>query len=125
MPVPDPSRLSPRAFALVFAAVLAAASVPVLLCGILPLVDYPNHLARMALLARLPHDATLAQFYATDWRPLPNLAMDALVPPLLQFLPLADAGKLFVLLTFALLAGGPALLHRALKIGRASCRERV
>ncbi len=114
MPVPDPSRLSPRAFALVFAALLAAVSVPVLLCGILPLVDYPNHLARMALLARLPHDATLAQFYATDWRPIPNLAMDALVPPLLQFMPLADAGKFFVLLTFALLAGGPALLHRAL-----------
>ena len=114
MPVHDPSRLSPRAFALLFLVLFALATVPVMLCGILPLVDYPNHLARMALLARLPHDPTLARYYAAAWQPIPNLAMDAIVPPLLRVVPLADAGKAFVLLTFLLLAGGPALLHRAL-----------
>ncbi len=114
MPVPDPSPLSPRAFALIFLAAFAGAAGPVMICGILPLVDYPNHLARMALLARLPHDPALAQYYAAAWHPIPNLAMDALVPPLLSLMPLADAGKAFVLLTFLLLAGGPALLHRAL-----------
>ena len=68
----------------------------------------------MDLLARLPSDATLQQFYQIAWHPIPNLAMDAIVPPLLRFMPLAAAGKLFVLAIFLLLAGGAALLHRAL-----------
>ena len=68
----------------------------------------------MDLLARLPSDATLQQFYQIAWHPIPNLAMDAIVPPLLRFMPLAAAGKLFVLTIFLLLAGGAALLHRAL-----------
>jgi len=114
MPAADPSRLSPRVCAISFAVLIAAAALPLLLVDVLPLVDYPNHLARMALLARLPQDATLARYYATDWRAIPNLAMDALVPPLLRVMPLAAAGKVFVLATFVLLAGGPMLLHRAL-----------
>jgi hypothetical protein len=110
----DPSRLSPGTFAALFAALFALAAVPVLLCGILPLVDYPNHLARMALLARLSHDPMLRQYYALAWHPIPNLAMDALVPPLLGVMPLEAAGRGFVLATFLLLAGGPALLSRVL-----------
>jgi hypothetical protein len=114
MPAPEPQHLSPRAFAPMFLVLFAIAALPFMVCGILPLVDYPNHLARMAVLARLPHDATLAQFYRVVWQPIPNLAMDAIVPPLLGSMPLEVAGKSFVLLTFLLLAGGPALLHRAL-----------
>src|ERR1700733_2211247 len=82
----DPSRLDPGTGAALFAALFALATVPVLLCNILPLVDYPNHLARVGLLARLPSDATLRQFYETAWHPIPNLAMDAIVPPLLNFM---------------------------------------
>ncbi|HXQ52800.1 MAG TPA: hypothetical protein VN802_17025 [Stellaceae bacterium] len=110
----DPSRLTPRAFAALFAALFAASSLPVLLCGVLPLVDYPNHLARAAILARLPADATLQHYYVASWGPLANLAMDAIVPPLLAILPLEAAGHVFVLVTFLLLAGGTALLHRVL-----------
>ncbi len=106
--------MSGRAFAALFAVLFALASVPVLTSGVLPLVDYPNHLARMALLARLPGDAALGQSYVLDWRPMPNLAMDVLVPPLLRVMPLVAAGKLFVLATFLLLAGGAGLLHRVL-----------
>jgi hypothetical protein len=86
----------------------------VLICDTLPLVDYPNHLARMQLLASVPASPLLQQFYAIQWRPIPDLAMDAIVPPLLALLPLAWAGKLFVLATFLLIAGGTAALHRAL-----------
>jgi hypothetical protein len=110
----DPSRLTPRAFAALFAALFVLAALPVLRSAIPPLVDYPNHLARMAILAHLAQDATLQQFYVLAWRPVPNLAMDALVPPLLAVLPLEAAGRVFVLLTFLLLAGGVALVHRAL-----------
>jgi hypothetical protein len=109
---PESARLAPPVFWLLFAALFALAAVPVLRANILPLVDYPNHLARMALLARLPDDATLARFYALAWRPIPDLAMDAIVPALLAVVPLALAGRLFVLLVFLGLAGGTAVLHR-------------
>jgi hypothetical protein len=110
----DPSRLSPRAFAALFALLFAASSLPVLLNGMLPLFDYPNHLARMAILAHLASDATLRQYYVAAWAPLANLAMDATLPPLLSVMPLEVAGRAFVLATFLLLAGGTALLHRQL-----------
>ena len=105
-------RLSPREFWALFVALYLLAAVPVLGSVMLPLVDYPNHLARMALLARLPHDPVLQRFYALAWRPIPDLAMDAIVPLLLRAMPLVAAGKVFVLMVFALLAGGAAALHR-------------
>src|SRR5689334_14531454 len=100
--------------ALVFTALLVLAAMPVLPSTILPLLDYPNHLARMYVLAHLPESATLQTYYAIDWHALPNLAMDATVPFLSRIVPLVWAGKIFVLATFLLLAGGTALLHRAL-----------
>lgn len=103
-----------RRFALLFAALLVLSSLPLLTTGLLPLVDYPNHLARMQLLARLSAVPVLQQYYTLAWAPIPDLAMDLLVPPLLHFVPLLVAGKLFVLVTFFLLAGGPAALHRVL-----------
>ncbi len=84
----DPSRLGPESFAALFGVLYALAAVPVIAGGLLPLVDYPNHLARMAVLAKLPHDPTLQAFYALAWRPIPDLAMDVLVPPLLRVMPL-------------------------------------
>jgi hypothetical protein len=101
-------------FAPLFAVFFAIAALPVLFCDTLPLFDYPNHLARMHILAALPDSQALQRFYAVVWRPVPNLAMDLIVPPLSRFLPLAWAGKAFVLATLFLLAGGAAALHRAL-----------
>lgn len=108
------SRLSFRQFAALFAALFAIAATPVLLCDTLPLFDYPNHMARMHILTALPSSEALQRFYEIAWRPLPNLAMDLLVPPLARIMPLAWAGKAFVLLTLFLIAGGAATLHRAL-----------
>ena len=45
---------------------------------------------------------------------MPDLAMDALGAAAAAVMPLEAAGKLFVLATFLLLAGGVALLHRVL-----------
>ena len=101
-------------FAARFVLLFALASLPVLLTANLPLLDYPNHLARMYLLDTLPSSLSLQRYYAIDWQPLPNLAMDLIVPPLSRLMPLELAGKLFVLTTLLLLAAGPALLHRAL-----------
>jgi len=99
--------------AALFVALLAAASLPLVLTDIAPLVDYPNHLARMYLLAMLDQSPALRQFYVAAWRPIPDLAMDVLVPPLLHFMSLATAGKAFIAATFFLLAGGAAALHHA------------
>src|SRR5689334_1083468 len=113
----DLSRLSFRRFALLFAGLFAVAAVPVLICDTLPLFDYPNHLARLHILVAWPDSAPLQRFYAVDWRPLPNLAMDFLVPLLAKAMPLAWAAKVFVLATLLLIAGGGAALHRALFAG--------
>lgn len=101
-------------FALLFAVLFALAAVPVLTCDSLPLFDYPNHLARMHILRDLAGSPMLQEFYEVTWRPLPNLAMDAVVPRLARLMPLAWAGKAFVLLTLFLLAAGAAALHRVL-----------
>jgi len=105
--------LSGARFWLLFALLLGLSAVPLFLTVLPPLLDYPNHLARMSLLPQLP-DAMLRRFYVVAWAPLPNLAMDGVIPWLAAVMPLAWAGKLFILLTFALLAGGAAVLHRAL-----------
>ena len=108
------SRLGSGRFALLFAALFAAAALPVLLCDTLPLFDYPNHIARMHVLAALGRSGELQRYYEIAWRPLPNLAMDLVVPPLSRLMPLAWAGKAFVLATLLLLAGGAAVLSRLL-----------
>jgi hypothetical protein len=101
-----------RVFAALFLALFALACAPLLLTPLPPLVDYPNHLARMYLLATLDRLPALQQYYAIAWRPVPDLAMDAVVPPLLRILPLEWAGKLFVAVTFFMLAAGAVALNR-------------
>jgi hypothetical protein len=110
----DLTELSARQFAVLFAAFFIVAAIPILAVETLPLFDYPNHLARMQILADYDRSTFLRQFYALDWRPIPNLAMDLIVPPLTRIMPLAVAGKVFVLAIFLLIAGGAALLHRVL-----------
>ena len=63
------------------AALALFACLPVLLCETLPLIDYPNHLARMHILSALSRSAQLQNYYAIMWQPLPNLAMDLTVVP--------------------------------------------
>jgi len=113
----DPTALSGRGFWLIFAALLALAALPVFRAELPPLFDYPNHLARMYLLLHLADSETLRRFYELGWEPVPNLAMDAIVPLLASLVPLAWAGKLFAVATIGLLAGGAALLHRAARGG--------
>jgi hypothetical protein len=79
-----------------------------------PLVDYPNHMARMHILMNAHQSATLQQYYEVRWAVLPNLAMDIVVPSLAMVFPLEVAGKLFLSLIFVLLSLGVLVLHRAL-----------
>ncbi|HUI34999.1 MAG TPA: hypothetical protein VLX67_05720, partial [Stellaceae bacterium] len=54
-----------------FALLLAAVAAPLFSTVLPPLVDYPNHLARLQLIASGGNE-----FYAVRWAPLPDLAAD-------------------------------------------------
>jgi hypothetical protein len=92
----------------------AAVLSPLLWAKIPPLVDYPNHLARMWILVHRGDIAELAQNYVLHWRILPDLAMDCVVPALSQLMPVLEAGRLFIALTMAGLVAGTIALHRVL-----------
>lgn len=111
--VGQPSRISAGGFAALFAVLLVLVALPLFFTPVLPLLDYPNHLGRMHLLPSLPSPG-LASFYKVVWSPIPDLAMDGVVPILALVMPLAWAGKVFVLLIFLLLAGGTAAIYRVL-----------
>ncbi len=89
-----------------FALLLTLSAVPVFSTVLPPLVDYPNHLARMHLLAEGGN-----AFYSVRWAVLPNLAEDLIVPPLGRVMPLDVAAKLFLVVIFALTAGGVIWLN--------------
>jgi uncharacterized membrane protein len=78
-----------------------------------PLVDYPNHLARMHILMLNGADATLNNFYQIDWQVLPNLAMDLIVPALGRVVGLELAGKVFLSATLLGMFTGTIALHYA------------
>jgi hypothetical protein len=82
-------------------------SIPIFSTVLPPLFDYPNHLARFWLLATGGNE-----FYSVRWAPLPNLAGDLIVPVLARVMPLDLAGKLFLVLLFALILGGAVSLNR-------------
>jgi hypothetical protein len=87
---------------------------PLLWAAVPPLIDYPDHLARMWVLLHAQDIPALASNYVVDWRLLPNLAMDLVVPALAQFMPLEYAGRLFIALTLLGLVLGTVALHKAL-----------
>lgn len=88
--------------------------VPLFVIDILPLHDYPNHLARMHVIRDLGESPMLQRYYEIQWEILPNLAMDILVPPLAQLVPLELAGKLFCAVILLSTVPAVAALHWAL-----------
>ena len=92
---------------------LVLALIPLASVRVPPLLDYPNHLARMHILLDAGRSADLTRAYEIRWSLLPNLAMDAVVPWLGEILPLDIAGRSFVGLALALMAAGALLVHRA------------
>jgi hypothetical protein len=86
-----------------------------------PLVDYPNHLARMEILSLYDQSPRFQSTYVRDRRPLPNLGMDLVVPYLREYLPLDISGKLFLTGLLALYCAGTAMLGAVLH-GRIAMR---
>jgi hypothetical protein len=92
---------------------------PLTLADVPPLLDYPNHLARLFVLAFVGSDPVLARFYAPHWGIIPNLGLDLTVPPLLRILPVHLVGRVVVSVTILLPVFGAVAYHRALN-GRLS-----
>ncbi|MGJ5180726.1 hypothetical protein ACQR16_26190 [Bradyrhizobium oligotrophicum] len=117
-PATSASRGMIRLWALSALALAVVLAVPFLLVDVPPVLDYPNHLARLFVLAH-PDDPVLSQMYAPNWRILPNLGMDVIGVALLRFTDVHVGGRLLLALSlFAPLAGVVAY-HRA-AFGRVS-----
>jgi hypothetical protein len=97
-----------------FAVFLILSLCPVLLVEIPAMVDYPNHLARMSVLAR---DGSTAEnpFYRVAWGLFPNLAMDLIVPRLARILSVENATKSFYVFSQLLVVSGSVAIERVVK----------
>ena len=100
--------------ALLFAVLLAIASVPILLNPLPPISDYINHLARMYIIATGNSDPYLHRYYEINWQIIPNLMMDMVVPLFERVMNVYLAGQTYTLLSFALIISGALALHRTL-----------
>ena len=101
-----------------FAALLLVQCLPFLLTVTPPLLDYPNHLARVFILGHWKSDLFLREYYQPSWAPLPNLAFDGIGVVLNMVLPIYLTGRVVLLAAVVLLASGLVALSTVLH-GRA------
>ena len=106
------SSVSGRLVASLFLASLGIAAIPIFSCEFPSINDYFNHLARAAVLLQYNDNPAFSLYFVPNWKPLPNLAFDIWIFGVGRILPIAVAGKLFIVATFALLLGGVIFLHR-------------
>src|ERR1700693_6265610 len=90
---------------------LLVASIPIWTNPLPPLADYVNHLARMHVIATIDKDPDLARFYEIEWRPIPNLMMDLIVPVLARVVTVYHAGQIYLVAMFALIISGTVALN--------------
>jgi hypothetical protein len=98
----------------VYAIVLVLLWVPIVSVRVPPLMDYPNHLARMHILAAFDSSSALQTNYVVQWKLAPYLAMDLVVPPLTRFMPIYTAGRVFLCAILSLTVLGTAAVNAAL-----------
>ena len=103
----------------VLALLSAVLLAPLLISDVPPVLDYPNHLARLVLLAAGPDDPVLGPVFMPHWAIIPNLATDLIGPTMLHLLPVHVAGRCLLGGVLLLNLAGVLALHRAL-FGRLS-----
>jgi hypothetical protein len=95
-------RVTDRPVVLCIAVLAAMVLVPALLFPLPPLIDYPNHLARIWLIAGGVHVPPMDGFYFEDWRGVgAGIGIDAMAKLLSPILPPSGIG--LVLLMMAIL----------------------
>jgi hypothetical protein len=108
---PDPAR-PPWAWATAALLISAVLLSPFLIVEVPAVLDYPNHLARLYILAG-PGDPILSPMYAAQWSALPNIGMDLIGRALLRILPVHVAGRVLLALSLMAPPAGTALYARA------------
>jgi hypothetical protein len=94
--------------------VLGLLAVPIASVVVPPLVDYPNHLARMHILAAYAVSPALQATYVVAWKLSPYLAMDLIIPYLACFMSIYTAGRVFLYLCLLLFVLGTLAVHATL-----------
>ena len=98
-----------------YALVLALLALPIFSVLVPPLIDYPNHLARMHVLAEYSTSPELQRNYVVSWKPAPYLAMDVIVPPLItRIMSIYTAGRVFLYICLLQFVLGTAAINAAL-----------
>jgi hypothetical protein len=93
--------------------VLCVILIPIWIVKYPGMLDYPNHLTRCYILAHYHDNPVWQQRYELDHSPLPNLAIDLVVVPLLRLFPLIVCGKIFLSLAAVLYVMGCSEVGRA------------
>jgi hypothetical protein len=94
--------------------VLSLLAVPIVSVVVPPLVDYPNHLARMHILAAYANSPALQANYVVAWKLSPYLAMDLIIPHLASVMSIYTAGRAFLYLCLLLFVLGTLAVHAVL-----------
>jgi hypothetical protein len=97
-----------------YAVVLSLLALPLAAVVVPPLGDYPNHLARIHILARYAHSAPLRANYVVAWKLSPYLGMDLLAPTLARIMGIYAAGRIFLFLCLLQIVAGTSAIHAAL-----------
>lgn len=94
-------------------AVMAAALLPLAATPVVPLIDFYNHIARLAVLAGISGNPVYSANYAPAWSMLPNIGLDVIGLVLLQLVPIALVPHVVAALIIALILVGSIALNRA------------
>jgi hypothetical protein len=90
---------SSRQFGLLAWIISFLIGVPVLATQYLPLFDYPNHVARYALIGKFQDSAVFQQYFQLNEKFIPNLGFDIVATNLAKFMPVALAGQIVIFLS--------------------------
>ena len=94
-----------------FCILFTLCALPIVTVKVPPLVDYPNHLARMYIIT---NPASLSKYFYIHWQIIPNLGADAVIPLIGTLTNIFWAGKLFILSTMLLTVSGTFAIHYVL-----------
>jgi hypothetical protein len=112
----DEARPAPSwgTFALTFGVLFIATQLPLYLVTYPDINEFADHVARIHVLQHLDGDSLLQKFYLVDRALIvPNLAMDALLPPLAALVGAALAVKLYASAATLAMTSGAIALGRA------------
>jgi hypothetical protein len=103
-----------KAYSVALLLVLLIILAPIWLVDYPGMVDYPNHLTRCYIVAHYHDNPIWQQRFIVVHDPIPNLAIDLIVTPLIYLLPLLVCGKIFLSLAAALYVIGCSEVGRAI-----------